>query len=407
MASGAPAAPPAASPEAEEEEDDCCHIQVLPGDSLHHIFSHLSLREVLACRCVCKLFREALASPPFLALLPPVPLLALRHPHRHPSADLHAFDPVENQWFRLSLSFLPFPSSFPITASPSLLYLWADSGAAGIAPAAASGGPSNGAASDPKQSTKTLVLCNPLTRSYRALPQLGSAWSRHGTVLAAPTGHVLVLAELAALWYNPGSLQWLTFSLNLPSKPRSPILIGDAVYVLCDVGSPWRNQWKLFSCRLRELGGPRVWDRLEQQDWGDVFDILKRPRLIRGRGDRRILMIGGLRSSFAVDAPCSTVLILRLDLGTLEWDEAGRMPLDMYRCFGGSGTSGGANKVKVFGADGRVWFSGKKVRGKLVMWEEDEVGKSGGRWRWVDGAPGYGDGVYRGFVFNAGLGAVP
>ncbi|CAA6667638.1 unnamed protein product [Spirodela intermedia] len=365
------AATPATSPEAEEEEDDCCHIQVLPGDSLHHIFSHLSLREVLACRCVCKLFREALASPPFLALLPPVPLLALRHPHRHPSADLHAFDPVENQWFRLSLSFLPFPSSFPITASPSLLYLWADS--------------------DPKQSTKTLVLCNPLTRSYRALPQLGSAWSRHGTVLAAPTGHVL----------------WLTFSLNLPSKPRSPILIGDAVYVLCDVGSPWRNQWKLFSCRLRELGGPRVWDRLEQQDWGDVFDILKRPRLIRGRGDRRILMIGGLRSSFAVDAPCSTVLILRLDLGTLEWDEAGRMPLDMYRCFGGSGTSGGANKVKVFGADGRVWFSGKKVRGKLVMWEEDEVGKSGGRWRWVDGAPGYGDGVYRGFVFNAGLGAVP
>ena len=111
-------------------------------------------------------------------------------------------------------------------------------------------------------------------------------------------------------------------------------------------------------------------------------------------------MIGGLRSSFAVDSPCSTVLILRLDLGTLEWDEAGRMPLDMYRCFG-------ANKVKVFGADGRVWFSGKKVKGKLVMWEEDEVGKSGGGWWWVDGAPGYGDGVYRGFVYNAALGAVP
>ncbi|MQL98037.1 hypothetical protein Taro_030732 [Colocasia esculenta] len=374
--------------------EECCPIQLLPQDSLHHIFSQLPLRQVLASRCVCRLFRRVLDSPPFLAFLPPLPLLALRHPHRHapprPSA-LHAFDPAHGQWLRFPLSFLPFPSSSPVTASPSLLYLWAD-------PA------------DPKHPSKSLVLCNPLTRSYRVLPQLGSAWSRHGTVLAAPTGHVLLLAELAALWYSPGSPQWLTFSLNLPSKPRSPVLVADAVYALCDVGSPWRSQWKLFSCRLPELGGPRGWDRLERHEWGDVFDILKRPRLVRGRGDGRVLMVGGLRSSFAVDAPCSTVLILRLDLGTLEWDEAGRMPLEMYRCFGGSGAAGGTNKVKVFGGDGRVWFSGKKVRGKLVMWEEDEevdkggVVGGGGKWRWVDGVPGYGDGVYRGFnVAKRGL----
>lgn len=65
--------------------------------------------------------------------------------------------------------------------------------------------------------------------------------------------------------------------------------------------------------------------------WGDVFEILKRPRLLPGSGGRRLLMIGGLRSSFAVDAPCSTVLILRLDLERMEWDEAGRMPPEMYR----------------------------------------------------------------------------
>ncbi|XP_078434435.1 F-box family protein [Wolffia australiana] len=376
--------------EEEEEEDGVCHIQSLPDDSLHQIFSHLPLREVLACRCVCRRFRETLACPPFIDLVPPLRLLALRHPHRHASsADLHCFDPSQNRWIRLPLAFLPFPSSVPVTASPSLLYLWADS------------------SSDPKQSAKTLVLCNPLTRSFRALPQLGSAWSRHGTVLAAATGHVLVLAELAALWFAPGSPQWLTFSLGLPSKPRSPVLVGDAVFVLCDVGSPWRSQWKLFSCQLREIGGPRVWDRIEQLDWGDVLEILKRPRLIRGTGQRRILMVGGLRSSFAVDAPCSTVLILRLDLGSLEWDEAGRMPVEMYRCFGGAGAAGGLNKVKVFGADGRVWFSGRKVKGRLAMWEEDDARKPGGEWRWVDGAPGHGDGVYRGFVFNADLGAVP
>jgi hypothetical protein len=66
---------------------------------------------------------------------------------------------------------------------------------------------------------------------------------------------------------------------------------------------------------------------------GDVFEVLKRPRLLAGAAGRRVLMIGGLRSSFAVDAPCSTVLILRLDLATMEWEEAGRMPPNMYRCF--------------------------------------------------------------------------
>lgn len=151
--------------------------------------------------------------------------------------------------------------------------------------------------------------------------------------------------------------------------------------------------------------------QLERNEWGDVFDILKRPRLVRGGGAGRILMVGGLRSSFAVDAPCSTVLILRLDLGALEWEEAGRMPPEMYRCFAGgggqraAGSGAGNNKVKVFGGEGRVWFSGKRVRGKMAMWEEEEdVGKCGGvggRWKWVDGAPGYGDVVYRGFVFDA------
>lgn len=89
------------------------------------------------------------------------------------------------------------------------------------------------------------------------------------------------------------------------------------------------------------------------------------------------------------------------------------MPSEMYRCFAGVGTqraaaastnAAGNNKVKVFGGEGRVWFSGKRVRGKMAMWEEEEAGKCagvGGTWKWVDGAPGYGDGVYRGFVFDA------
>jgi hypothetical protein len=230
---------------------------------------------------------------------------------------------------------------------------------------------------------------------------------------------VLVLTELAALSYTPsGSGKWMKHPLSLPSKPRSPILASAAaaVFALCDVGTPWRSQWKLFSCPLAMLTGG--WAPVERAAWGDVFEVLKRPRLLAGARGRRVLMIGGLRSSFAMDAPCSTVLILRLDLATMEWDEAGRMPPNMYRCFTGlceaasqgnampAAAAGGNNKVKVFGGDGKVWFAGKRVRGKLAMWEEDEMG-SGGNWDWVDGVPGYGDGVYRGFVFDGGFTAIP
>ncbi|CAL9110269.1 unnamed protein product [Musa acuminata var. zebrina] len=377
-------------------------IQLLPQDALHNVLGRLSLREALACRPVCRLFRDALSSSPFLSSLPPLRLLALRHPRSSANGGgrdshgscLHAFDPSLRRWIRLPLFFLPFPSSSPVTASPSLLYLWVDATAA-----------STGDAKIPR----TLAVYNPLSGSHRLLPPLGSAWSRHGTVLAGPGGAVLVLTQLAALAYSPGSDRWLKFSLNLPSKPRSPVLMAGAIFALCDVGTPWRSLWRLFSCRLLDLG---EWAPLKRPEWGDVLNILKRPRLLAGAGGGRILMIGELRSSLDADAPCSTVLILRLDLQTMEWDEAGRMPSEMYQCFGGGGlghvaAAGGANnKVKVFGGDGRVWFSGRRVRGKLAMWEEDDKGGCG-VWSWVDGVPGCNEGVYRGFVFDAGFSAMP
>ncbi|XP_074589042.1 SKP1-interacting partner 15-like [Curcuma longa] len=403
----------AAGAEEEEEEEEAaaaCPIQLLPQDALHNVLGRLPLHQALACRPVSRVFLDALSSPPFLSSLPSLRLLALRHPRAasapHPS--LHAFDPALRRWLRLPLSFLPFPSASPVTASPSLLYLWVDT--APFAPAA------DAAA---KSQTKSLVVCNPLSGSYRLLPPLGSAWSRHGTVIAGPGGSVVIVTELAALSYAPSPDRWLKFPLSLPSKPRSPIMMSGSVFALCDVGAPWRSQWKLFCCSLADLGRAHGWAPIERHEWGDVFDIFKRPRLLAGAGGRQLLMIGGLRSSFVLDAPCSTVLILRLDLDTMEWDEAGRMPLEMYRCFGGGFSSplevvaaaaaaaGANNKVKVFGGDGKVWFSGKRVRGKLAMWEEGAGKSDGGLWSWVDGIPGYPEGMYRGFLFDAGFTSTP
>lgn len=140
-----------------------------------------------------------------------------------------------------------------------------------------------------------------------------------------------------------------------------------------------------------------TWSRLERHEWGDVFDILKRPRLVRGVGNR-ILMIGGLKSSFSLNSPCSTILILRLDLRSMDWDEAGRMPPEMFRCFQDAG------KFKVFGAGDRVCFSAKRI-GKLALW--DRCAAKGDEWRWINNVPGNGDGLYRGFVFEGRLDALP
>lgn len=116
-----------------------------------------------------------------------------------------------------------------------------------------------------------------------------------------------------------------------------------------------------------------------------MFDILKRPRLVKGDSENQILMVGGLKSSWSLNASCSTILILRLDLGTLKWDEAGRMPMKMFRCL-----SEESVKFKVFGGGNRVCFSGKRVR-KLAMWDYSN-GKS--EWRWIAGVLAIEDGFH-------------
>ncbi|GKV30986.1 hypothetical protein SLEP1_g39738 [Rubroshorea leprosula] len=365
-----------------------CPINRLPQDTLQQIFSSLPLRQIVTCRSVCKFFNQILSSTSFLRLIsaqPPLKLLVLRpshhhhHRNRHVSlySSLHLYDPGQNQWLRFNLDFLPFRSLHPVASSLGLIYLWAES-------------------RDSTESNKSLIVCNPLTRHYKILPQLGSAWWRHGSVLVDSMNRVMVLSELAALFFSPVQKdQWLKFSSNLPAKPRSPILVSNSVFALCDVGSPWRSQWKLFSCSVSSMLNLNVthnnWECLERHEWGDIFDIMKRPRLVRGNGNK-ILMIGGLKSGYTLNPSCLTILILRLDLESMEWEEAGRMPADMYKLFQES-------KFKVFGEGDTVCFSGKRV-GRLALWECS-------RWRWIEGVAGSGDGLFRGFTFDARLDVVP
>uniref|UniRef100_A0A7N0TR00 F-box domain-containing protein n=1 Tax=Kalanchoe fedtschenkoi TaxID=63787 RepID=A0A7N0TR00_KALFE len=360
-------------------------IYGLPRDSLHQIFSSLPLKQITICKSVSKFFYNTLTSRSFVHLVlnnynktPPLKFLALRHSHHH---HLHAFDPDSHRWFSFDLAFLPFRSPSPVASSLGLVYLWADS--------------------LQSPSSKSLVVCNPITRSYRVLPHLGSAWSRHGSVLVTHPHRVLVLSELATLYLSTTLDHWLNFSSNLPSKPRSPIFVRGSLYALCDVGSPWRSQWKLYFCTLTTKPplSSQSWSRLEMNKWGDVFDVLKRPRLIPGT-DNNLLMVGALKSSFALHAPCSAIVILKLDLDTLEWSEAARMPADMFGCFQES------SKFKVFGGGNRVCFAGKRV-GKLALWQAGEEGIKDDLWQWIEGLPGNGEGMSRGFIFEASLYDLP
>ncbi|KAK7380461.1 hypothetical protein VNO78_32972 [Psophocarpus tetragonolobus] len=373
-------------------------IYRLPHDTLHQIFSSLPLRQIILCRSLSKFFLHLLSTPAFLHVVStthaPLHLLALRHRTTaltDPHSSLPLFDSDANSWLHFPFDFLPFHSPLPVASSHGILYLWAQP-----KPKPNSNSNSNPSTSTSTPVTKSLIACNPLTRTFRVLPHLGSAWSRHGAVLASDH-RVMVLTELAFLYchHHLSPTTWLKFSSNLPSKPRSPLLINHSAFALCDVGSPWRSQWKLFSCHV--ASSTPSWSRLDRHDWGDVLDILRRPRLVRGHANK-ILMVGGLKPSYAFNAPCSTILVLRLDLDSLDWDEAARMPPDIFRSFRDS------SKFKVFGGGDRVCFSAKRI-GKLALW--DRRAPKGQDWRWIDNLPGNSDDLYRGFVFQGRLNAVP
>ncbi|RWR73081.1 SKP1-interacting partner 15-like protein [Cinnamomum micranthum f. kanehirae] len=355
----------------------------LPSELLFTIFSRLTLREIVICHSVCRLFRQTLTSTSFIPLashIPPLPLFILRpsNHHNHSSSTLYALDPFRShQLLRLPLDFMiPFRSKettlTPVASSFGLLYLW----------------------SNPHSS---IIVCNPLTLRFRFLLMLGSSWSlRHVTVLVGSPGEVVVFNHRSAIYFSQ------TFgrtSTDLPYRFRSPILVSDKIFALCDTGL--RRQWTLVSGKKpQQFGRPAwetvefgSWERVERHEWKAVFDSLEQPRLIRGRGNNEILMAGGLRS--LQDATCSTFLILRLDLDRLEWDEVGRMPKKMFKCFKDS------TKLKAFGGGDWVFFSGKCVQ-RLAMWNSSSLD-----WRWLHGVDGRRKSVRKGFLFDASLTSVP
>eukprot|EP01018_Ginkgo_biloba_P012811 Gb_12171 [translate_table: standard] len=367
---------------------------MLPADVLERVFSYLPLIDFVRSISVCKCWKQILLCPQFLqrysvgvqinwvAVIDDYASITneVNYDQGRISSDrfINIYDARLHK-LQFALTFLPSKFSLPVAASGGILCV---------------AGELNG--------RKTICLCNPLTKTYRILPALQDSLSRPVTLMITgpenESAKVLIISDDLLALYSSQDDHWVIYGSGIPLRPRSPIIASNGIiYGLEDVGSGWRRHWRLACCRLDGLGSRDIWNPVEKNEWGDIFDILEEPSLIRGRGDC-LLLAGGLRSSLSLNSACSTFMILVLDLNSLEWNEAGRMPLDFFKHFD---VGGG---FKIFGGREGVYFSGKRL-GRLVLWDFSDGRK--GCWRWGDNFSGRNHVLCRGFPFEPRLDAVP
>lgn len=357
----------------------------LPKDVLERVFYHLLLVDIVRSRAVCKHWNQILTSTQFLRHYSKLPninsWLTLIHDQGGDGTAnnrrlLNLYDPSLHRFYELDLSFLPPQFIIPVAASRGLVCV-AES-----------------------NSTISLCLCNPLTKKYRMLTTLHDLVSFPVMLMIedpeSESHKILIMADSLQACYYPHNNRWIRFGCE-PFRPRSPVMaFNGVIYGLEDVGSAWHPRWRLASLKIDDVYGG-FWSPVRNDIWDDIFDIVKEPWLIKGRG-HCLLMAGGLKSSFSLNSACSTFVILELDLNSLEWDEAGRMPMEFFRHFDAEG------EVDIFGGIEGVYFSSRKV-GRLVFWNFSDVGK--GCWSWVDIPLGQRNAIRKTFPFEPRLDAVP
>ena len=346
----------------------------LPKDILENIFARLPVTDIARSRVVCESWRSLLSSEDFL----------VRYKISNDEKWVAVFD--ENglnkermlilynaslkTWHHVSLCFLPNEFTYAVASSGGLLCV---------------AGQPNG--------KNVLCVCNPFTRCYKILPELDQEPSIPVVVMIeSKKGHtesgkshekkrnmgahfqILALRGDVVALYSTKHGNWQAFNTGLPYRPRSPVACEGIVYGLQNMGSPWKSSWRLVYAKLNELCCKEVWCAINRPEWGEILDILRQPRLLESNSS--LLLTGGLRRGVANF--CSTFIILKLDLISLEWSEAQRMPFAFYKHF-----DPGAD-FKIFGGRGMVYFSSKNP-GKLVACD---LSGSGDRiWSWVEGCP--------------------
>lgn len=338
----------------------------VPGDLLEFIFLRFSVIDIARARMVCRLWNHVLGSQDFLfryGKLKREKWVAL-FDERGLNKDrtLVLYNATLCTWHRISLNFLPPEFTDAIAAAGGLLCV---------------------AGQD--KGRNVICVCNPFIRDYKILPYVDEESSMPVAVMVGSNAkevhsnssyQVVVLRGDAVALYSPACGTWKNFETGLPYRPRSPVVCDGVVYGLQNMGSPWKSSWRLVYAKLDEICCKEVWCPLYRAEWGEILDILSQPRLLETSGS--LFLTGGLKRSLATNS-CLTFIILKLDLTTLEWSEAARMPPAFYRHFDGSAD------FKIFGGGGSVYFS-SKATSRLVVCDFSD---GEGAWRWVEDCPVY------------------
>ncbi|KAH7365609.1 hypothetical protein KP509_18G037200 [Ceratopteris richardii] len=223
--------------------------------------------------------------------------------------------------------------------------------------------------------TYNICVANPVTRSYKMLPHI----DKMPNLPAGAMKIAILLVDGVALFSSLTSA-WVEFETLLPCVPQNPTFCNSSLYGLHNTPlSPWKWIWRIAYTKLDDACcSKEAWSELYHPHWGEILDIPHQPCLLES-SDGCLLLIGGLGHSYATDS-CITLIILKLDLTTLEWSEAARMPHEFYVHFA-------CNSVNIFGHNGNVYFSSEATPRLLVckfsvgQTTDDEL------WKWVEGCP--------------------
>ncbi|KAH7365606.1 hypothetical protein KP509_18G036900 [Ceratopteris richardii] len=337
----------------------------LPTDILESVFLRLSMFEVARSRTICKSWNAVLCSRQFLIA------------HAESNNDdcvalfsqegrkLVLYNDASPSWHSLSLDFLPVEFTDVITAAGGLVCI---------------AGQYHGA--------YNICVANPVTRSYKIFPHIdktpylpaGAMVVSKNKVDGECSYKIAILLVDAVALFSSLTFAWVKFETALPCVPQNPTFCNGSLYGLHNTLSPWKWNWRLVYTKLDDACcSKEAWSELYRPQWGEILDILHQPCLLES-SDGCLLLIGGLGYSSATDS-CITLIILKLDLTTLEWSEAARMPHEFYVHFACN------EDFNIFGHNGNVYFSSEATPRLLVC--KLSVGQTTDAelWKWVEDCP--------------------
>lgn len=371
------------------------HFQKLPEDLLEIIFCNLPLIDITRFRLVCKHWNYILASlqSRHYSILAENEWVALIDDEKVSNRRfLDVYAPSLDGFYKLDFSFLPPQFTVPVAASGGLLCV--------ATPVSVLETSTEGSGSE---TTNILCICNPLTKKFRILPSFRDLICSPVTFMIedpeSESHMFLIIAEGIQARYLPCNGRWIRKGCEL-DRPRSPVMASDGViYGIEDVGTVWHPIFRLSMFDMYDVCAG-FWVPVRGNGWsGEITDILKEPRLARGR-EGCLLLAAGLRSSPSLDSACETFVILELHLDTLDWYEAAKMPMEFFQHFDARGD------FNIFGGIDGVYFSSKSLGPeRLVFW--DFSGGVTECWSWLN-IPFEGRNVIsRAIPFEFFLNAVP